>query len=121
LASDHGSIDLRFVSMSRAKGDPNLPLGVPRKDFKCEFRVMAEPTGVELMPIDFADCSKEHVIPAPRCSGAGVWKHAIARKAPSHNAVGNLGYRSNGSKAVWYFDIGSGFNVVFSDIISDDC
>src|SRR5262249_59270127 len=88
LASEHGSIDVRFISPSRGKRDPSQPLGVARHDFKCEFRVMATPEGVELMPIDFADCSKEHVVPVPKCRFAGVWKKAIARKAPSRNPVG---------------------------------
>jgi hypothetical protein len=120
-ASDHGSIDLRFISPSRGKRDPSQPLGVARRDFKCEFRVMATPSGVEILPIDFVDCSKERVIAAPKCSFAGVWKKAIARKAPSQNAVGNVDYRSNGSRPVWYFAIGSGFDVVFSQTFSDDC
>jgi hypothetical protein len=121
LASDHGSIDVRFISPSRGKRDPSQPLGVARHDFKCEFRVEATPDGVEVMPIDFADCSKEHVVAVPKCSFSGVWKKAIARKAPSRNAVGNVDYRSNGSKPVWYFDIGSGFDVVFSEMFGDDC
>ncbi|HEX4423569.1 MAG TPA: protein kinase [Kofleriaceae bacterium] len=121
LASDHGSIDIRFISPSRGKRDPKLPLGVGQKDFKCEFRIEAEPDGVDLAPIDFADCTKEHVVPVPKCSFGAVWKKAIGRKAPSHNAVGNLGYRSNGSHPVWYFDIGYGFNVAFSDMFDDNC
>jgi hypothetical protein len=121
LASEHGDIDIRFISPSRGKRDPKQPLGVARHDFKCEFRIIASPEGVELMPIDFADCSKEHVVPPPRCGFAAVWKKAIARKAPSQNVVGNVDYRSNGTKAVWYFDIGFGFDVAFSQIISDDC
>jgi len=121
LASDHGSIDLRFISPSRGKRDPKQPLGVARRDFKCEFRVEATPHGVEMMPIDFADCSKEHVVPVPRCSFTGVWKKAIAKKAPSRNAVGNVDYRSNGSRPVWYFAIGAGFDVVFSEMFGDDC
>jgi serine/threonine protein kinase len=121
LASDHGSIDVRFISPSRGKRDPSQPLGVARHDFKCMFRVEATPDGVELMPIDFFDCAKEHVVPVPRCSFAGVWKKAIQKKAPSHNAVGNVDYRSNGSRPVWYFAIGSGFDVAFSEMFGDDC
>jgi serine/threonine-protein kinase len=121
LASPHGDIDVRFISPSRGKRDPSQPLGVARHDFKCEFRVMATPDGVELMPIDFFDCAKEHVVPVPRCSLAAVWKKAISRKAPSHNAVGNVGYRSNGSRPVWYFDIGFGTDVSFSEMFGDDC
>jgi hypothetical protein len=120
-ASDHGSVDIRFISPSRGKRDPSQPLGVARKDFKCEFRIMATPDGVEMMPIDFVDCAKEHVVPVPRCSAAGVWRKAIQRKAPSQNAVGNVDYRSSGSRPVWYFAIGSGFDVVFSQMFGDDC
>jgi hypothetical protein len=120
-ASPHGSIDVRFISPSRGKRDPSQPLGVGRRDFKCEFRIMATPDGVEMMPIDFADCSKEHPVPAPKCSFAAVWNKAIQRKAPSDNAVGNVDYRSNGSRPVWYFAIGSGFDVVFSQMFGDDC
>jgi hypothetical protein len=121
LASDHGSIDIRFISPSRGKRDPSQPLGVARHDFKCMFRVEATPAGVEMMPIDFFDCAKEHAVPVPRCSFSAVWKKAIQRKAPSHNAVGNVDYRSNGSRPVWYFDIGSGFDVAFSEMFADDC
>jgi serine/threonine protein kinase len=121
LASEHGDIDLRFISPSRGKRDPKQPIGAARHDFKCEFRIIAEPDGVEVMPIDFADCAKERVVPVPRCSPAGVWKKAIARKAPSQNAVGSLGYRSTGARAVWYFDIGFGTDVSFSEMFGDDC
>jgi serine/threonine protein kinase len=121
LASEHGSIDVRFISPSRGKRDPSQPLGVARHDFKCMFRVEATPSGVEISPIDFFDCAKEHAVPVPRCSFAAVWKKAIARKAPSHNAVGNVDYRSNGSRPVWYFDIGAGFDVAFSEMFGDDC
>ncbi|HZJ65803.1 MAG TPA: serine/threonine-protein kinase [Kofleriaceae bacterium] len=121
FASDHGSIDLRFISPSRGKRDPSQPLGVARRDFKCEFRVMATPEGVEMLPINFVDCAKERVVPVPKCSFAGVWKKAIARKAPSQNAVGNVDYRSNGSRPVWYFAIGSGTDTVFSEMFGDDC
>jgi serine/threonine-protein kinase len=121
LASEHGSIDVRFISPSRGKRDPSQPLGVARHDFKCEFRIMATPEGVEVMPIDFADCSKERVVPVPKCSFAGVWKKAINRKAPSQNAVGNVDYRSNGARPVWYFAIGAGFDVAFSQTFDDGC
>ena len=121
LASTHGDIDLRFISPSRGKRDPRQPLGAARHDFKCEFRIMAEPDGVMVMPIDFADCSKERVVPAPRCSSSSVWKKAIAHKAPSSNAVANLGYRANGARPVWYFDIGFGRDVAFSNVFGDDC
>jgi hypothetical protein len=83
LASPHGDLDVRFISPSRGKRDPSQPLGVARHDFKCEFRVMATPDGVELSPIDFFDCAKEHVVPVPRCSLTALWKKAIARKAPT--------------------------------------
>ena len=121
FASDHGSIDVRFISPSRGKRDPKLPLGAARHDFKCMFRVIATPDGVEMMPIDFFDCAKERPVPPPRCSFSAVWNKAIARKAPSANAVGDVDYRTSGSRPVWYFAIGSGSDKLFSDTFGDDC
>jgi len=74
-----------------------------------------------MMPINFADCAKEHIVPVPRCSFAAVWKKAIAHKAPARHAVGNVDYRSNGARPVWYFAIGAGFDVAFSETFGDDC
>ena len=121
LASDHGSIDVRFISPSRGKRDPSQPLGVGRKDFKCMFRVEAEPDGVTIAPIDFFDCAKEHAVPLPRCSFSAVWKKAIKKKAPTGNVVGNVDYRFGGGRPTWYFSIGFGTDVTYSKLFGDDC
>jgi serine/threonine-protein kinase len=118
-ASGHGSIDLRFRSPSRSKRDPSLPLGV-KQEWKCEFRIEAEPGGVQIRPVNGFDCSKEKPVPPPKCSPAEVWKKAIANKAPT-NAIASMGYRSAGSRTTWYFDIGSGPDTVFSTAFADDC
>ncbi|MDX2087057.1 MAG: serine/threonine-protein kinase [Kofleriaceae bacterium] len=120
LASDHGSIDLRFRSPARSKRDPDVPLGVKQK-WECEFRIEAEPDGVQIRPVSGLDCSKETPVPAPRCTPADLWKRAIAKKAPATNAVANLGYRATGNRIIWYFDIGAGTDRIFSATFSDDC
>lgn len=119
-ASDHGSLDLRFFSPRRAVRDPKVPLGVPVKH-SCEFRIEVSPDGVGIRPINGFDCSRNVAVPAPRCSAAALWKRAIAKRAPT-NAVASLGYRAPTSGAArWYFDIGSGFDKVFSSAFDDGC
>ena len=120
LASDHGDIDVRFISPSRSKRDPKLPVGVPF-EWKCEFRVQAEPDGVSIWPIDGWDCNKETPLAMPRCSAAGVWKLAASAKKLPPNSVANLGYRAWSGKARWYFDIGFGHDVVVSEVFNDGC
>ncbi|HEY4242235.1 MAG TPA: protein kinase [Kofleriaceae bacterium] len=121
-SSDHGSIDVRFMSPSRSKRDPKLPLGV-RVEWKCMFRVAVEPGTVTVSPLDGWDCNEEHVVPWPRCSFAQIWKKAIAKKAPSSNAVASVDYRSNSDgQSTWYFDIGFGTGGKnFSELFQDDC
>ena len=118
FASKHGSIDLRFYSPSRSKRDPNVPIGV-KQEWKCELRVEADPDGVQLRPLEGWECSKNKAVPAPKCTPADLWKKAIAKGAPT-NAIASLGYRSNG-RNVWYFDIGTPGDKVFSDVFADDC
>jgi eukaryotic-like serine/threonine-protein kinase len=120
LASDHGSVDVRFISRSHAVRDPKLPVGVP-VEWKCEFRVEAEPDGVSIWPINGWDCNKETPLPVPRCSAAGVWKIAASAKKLPANAVASLGYRAWQGKSHWYFDIGSGMDKIVSEVFNDGC
>jgi hypothetical protein len=120
LASDHGSLDLRFFSPARAKPDPSLPVGVPDRSGKaCEFRIEAEPDGVAIRPISGFDCKRNVEVPPPRCTAAALWKQALSAKAPQ-NAVASLGYRAASKRPRWYFDIGYGRDKVFSRAF-DDC
>jgi tRNA A-37 threonylcarbamoyl transferase component Bud32 len=120
LASGHGSLDLRFFSPARAKRNPSLPLGVPEQGKTCEFRIEAEPDGVQLRPISGFDCKRNVAVPAPRCTAAALWKRALAAKAPQ-NAVASLGYRAWSGRFRWGFDIGFGHDRVFSQVFDDDC
>ena len=119
-AGRHGSLDLRFFSPARAKPDPSLPIGVPQRDKTCEFRIEAEPDGVQLRPISGFDCKGDIPIPPPRCTAAALWKRALAAKAP-RNAVASLGYRAWSGRFRWGFDIGFGHDVAFSRVFDDDC
>ena len=114
----NASIDVRFISPSRAKRDPKLPLGI-KQEWKCQFRVMATATGVITSPIDGFDCTDSPI--KPRCSVAQVWKKAAAAsgKLTGVNAVANVGIRENGATHVmrWFFDIAD----VFDEQLPDDC
>jgi hypothetical protein len=122
FASDHGSIDMRFVSMERGKPDPSLPKGVPfREKQSCEFRIEAEPSGALIRTIspaitEAASCHKQKPVPIPRCSAKQIWAKAIAKGAPS-DAVASLSFRGNlvGGKIEWWFEITKIFDARFAD------
>ncbi len=116
-----GSIDVRFISPSRAKRDPNLPRGVSSKNV-CEFRVLAGPGGSEIYDFGTTDC-KTKPVPKPRCSVAQVWKKAIAMKPELAKAVADLTYTSNivSHKVVWMFDIEEDGEKLLSEQFPDDC
>jgi hypothetical protein len=120
LASDHGSLDLRFFSAARAKPDPSVPVGVPQRGKTCEFRIEAEPDGVRLRPLTGFDCKRNVAIPPPRCTATALWKRALASRAP-RNAIASLGYRAWSGRFRWGFDIGFGADRAFSTVFDDDC
>jgi hypothetical protein len=119
LASDNGSIDLRFTSKSHATRDPKIPLGA-RNEMNCEFRITAEPDGVAIAPM-FATQCKEKPVPLPRCGYVALWKRALKKGAPQ-GAVANIGLRSDfNGRPTWYFNIGFGTDVSYSEMWNDDC
>ena len=113
--ADHGSIDFRFISPWRAKGDPSLPVGA-KQDYKCMFRIMMDGEGAWAAPINGFEC-KESLLGPPKCTTREVWKKALAKGAPQ-NAIAELGYRGWNSKARWYFSIEG---TKFSEVFDDDC
>ena len=123
VASDHGSIDLRFVSMERGKRDPSTPVGVPvREKRECAFRIELDPSGATIRTMspaitEASSCIKQRPIPAPRCTAAQLWQKAIDRGAPAKNAVADLSFRANivGGKIDWWFDIDGVFDTRFVD------
>jgi len=83
------------------------------------FRVMIDKDGPWSAPIDGWEC-KEKLIGPPKCSLVQVWKKALAKKAPA-NALGSLGYRTDGSgAATWYFSIRDD-DLSFSEMFPDKC
>ena len=88
-----GSIDARFVSKAHMPPDPNghKPFGYK---WACEFRVIAEPDGIEIRDIDMS-CTMDTPIRMPRCTVADLWKRAAA-KNPNHKRV-ELDYRNMGA------------------------
>ncbi len=113
LASTHGDIDIRFISPSASKLDPNVPVGVPQ-DRLCEFRIIGEPDGVEISSMFKTNC-KTKTVAVPACGYAALWKKAAGMGAPG-NAVAQIGYyaASMHDTPKWFFTIGFGHDTLFS-------
>jgi serine/threonine-protein kinase len=116
FASDHGSITVRFISPSRAKGDPSVPRGVPQK-MQCAFYIVVEPDGGEMYETG-SDC-REKLLPHPRCTAAQIWKQALAKHPDAAGAAASLVYRDYDGPA-WTFDIRDP-NAPISERFPDDC
>jgi serine/threonine protein kinase len=116
------SIDLRFVSPSRMKGDPSIPVGVEQK-LECEFRIEAEAKSIQIRKLAHCD-KKTRVVANPKCSVKKIWQLAVGKGAPTGNVVADLSYygSSVGPRVRWYLDIGSGHDKVFGHAFEDgDC
>jgi hypothetical protein len=115
--SSNGFVAVRFLSPSRSKRDPSLPVGA-QPDWHCMFQVMAMvQTGPVMVPMDGTSCEDERPPPVPRCNTRGAWQLMIAKHAPGGNAVAQLGYWASGTKepALWYGSIGGAFSQRFAD------
>jgi hypothetical protein len=117
FASDTGSITVRFISPSRAKADPGVPRGVPRKT-ACAFYITIDPDGGEMYETG-TDC-KEKLVKRPRCSAAQVWQKALALHPDAKGAVAALVYRDWNGKGAWDFDVRDDEHPV-SERLPDDC
>jgi serine/threonine protein kinase len=118
LASSHGDIELRFISPSHSKPDPQRPAGLPIK-LACEFRVQGDPSGVEITAMFETNC-KERTVAPPRCTAAALWKLAQNASAPTGNVVANINYyqASMHDQPRYFFDIGFGHDVAFSKVFT---
>jgi len=122
MASDHGSIDIRFISLANAKRDPKVPRGVPQ-EMKCTFRVWLEPGGdAEFRDMSTSDC-KEAPMPRPRCSLKQVWAKALAKRKDLADAVASVIYTTNivSHKIVWMFEVRDSGDAGFSEQFPDNC
>jgi hypothetical protein len=117
FASDTGSITVRFLSPSRAKPDPSVPRGVPRKT-SCAFYITIGPEGGEMYETS-TDC-KEKLVKRPRCTVAQVWKKALALHPDAKGAVAAIIFRDLNGKGAWDFDIRDDEHPV-SERLPDDC
>jgi serine/threonine-protein kinase len=113
---EDASLDFRFISPSRSKKDPSIPLGV-KQEMHCMFRIMFDAKGGWRAPMFADDKCDEPTLGPPKCSVVEVWKKAAAAGAPA-NAVAELGYRGWQKKAKWYFSIEG---TDFSEVFTDDC
>jgi serine/threonine protein kinase len=115
--SSSGFIAVRFLSPSRSKRDPSVPVGA-QPNWQCMFQVMATvQTGPIIVPMNGTSCEDERAQPSPRCSIRGVWQQMIEKKAPSGNAVAQLGYWASGKDQppLWYGNITGAFSQRFPD------
>jgi serine/threonine-protein kinase len=117
FASGTGSITVRFVSPSRAKPDPSVPRGVPRKT-ACAFYITIDPEGGEMY--ETSTSCKEKLVKRPRCTAAQVWTKALALHPDAKGAVAALVYRDWNGKGAWDFDIRDDEHPV-SERLPDDC
>ena len=122
LASDHGSIDVRFISPSRGKRDPSQPLGVARHDFKCEFRVDGDARRRRADADRLLRLRQGARRPGAAVQLAGVWKKAIATQgavARTRSATSTTAPTARGRSGT--STIGAGYDVAFSEMFGDDC
>jgi len=115
------SIELRFVSPSRMKGDPSVPIGVEQK-LECEFRIEGEAKSVRLYRVPTSCDKKARTVKAPKCTAKQIWQLSAGKGAPTGNVVADLSYygSSTGGRVRWYLDIGEPGDKVFSHAFEDD-
>jgi hypothetical protein len=115
--SSSGFLSVRFLSPSRSKRDPSVPVGA-QPDWHCMFQVIATvQTGPIIVPMDGTSCEDERALPVPHCNTRGVWQQMIAKHAPGGNAVAQLGYWSSGKgePPLWYGSVTGAFSQRFPD------
>ncbi len=118
LTLDDGFVVLyKFISPSRSVRPKDLPMGVEHKP-TCLYNVMFMERMTMYNKLEGWACEPQP-IRKPRCSVVQVWKKAIAKGAPSKNAVASIGYWADSKTGVprWYFSIGD----KYSQFIKDDC
>ena len=108
----------RFISPSRAGGDPDQPIGVRNKNVTCVYYVNVDKSGVRAWELKGWSCDDYHPIPVPKCSMKQIWRQAIKDGAPGKNAVASFGYwgAAKGSPR-WHFSVDGHY----SGWIDDDC
>ncbi len=114
---DSFSVLYRFISPSRAKGDPDAPIGAPKK-VTCVYYVNVTEKGVSAWEVPNWDCDDYTPIPLPKCSVKQVWKKAMRDGAPKQRAVADIGmWAGRNGVARWSFSV----KEHFSSWIDDDC
>jgi hypothetical protein len=114
--SSSGFLMVQFISPSRARRDPNLPVGA-QPEGRCMFQVMATvQTGPFISPHS-ASCQDVRPQPVPRCTLRGVWQKMIEHRAPSGNVVAQIDYFASdpGKPAQWFASVTGRFNERFPD------
>jgi hypothetical protein len=114
--SSSGFLMVQFISPSRSKRDPSLPVGA-QPEGRCMFQVMATvQTGPFISPHSMS-CDDLRPQPIPRCTLRGVWQQMIDHKAPSGNVVAQIDYFApdKGKPARWFTSVTGRFSERFPD------
>jgi serine/threonine-protein kinase len=112
-----GVLMAQFISPSRARRDPSVPVGA-QPDWHCMFNVVATTdTGPFIAPANGSSCEDVRPQQTPRCNARGVWRQMIERKAPSGNAVAQIDYFAHDKvrPAEWHGNIAGVFSTSFPD------
>jgi hypothetical protein len=115
--SRSGVLMVQFISPSRARRDPSMPVGA-QPDWHCMFNVVATTdTGPFIAPANGSSCEDVRPQRVPRCNARGVWRQMIERKAPSGNAVAQIDYfaHDKATPAQWHGNITGAFGASFPD------
>ena len=104
----------KFISPSRSIRPDDLPMGVQHKP-TCLYNVMFMHNMTMYNKLEGWECEPAP-IRLPRCSVKQVWRKAIAKGAPSKNAVAQVGYWADDKgNPRWYFAIGNRHSQFFPD------
>jgi hypothetical protein len=111
--SDDFYVHYIFISPSRAERPVDLPVGVEHKG-TCKFHVWVSAQGARPDMMEGWTC-EEKTVPLPTCRVDQVWAKAIAKGAPSGNAVAQVGYYDWDGKPRWYVNVADAYSGTFPD------
>ncbi len=117
LTLSHGNLMVQFMSPSRTRRDPSVPVGA-QPDWHCMFGVMATvDTGPAMVPMTGTSCESVRPQRVPRCAMRDLWRQMIDHQAPSGNAVAQLDYFASDKArpARWYARIADAFHLDLPD------
>lgn len=115
LTMDGRDREYEFRSPSRSPAPAGTPRNLP-VDRACRVMVQMSPSGAEARVLSSDSCD-DRLVRSPRCSFAGVWKHALAAGVPP-DYVARVAWLSDQK---WFFDTDLAGNGGGVSSFSDRC